>query len=60
MGKDTRAWMIEVIRTVQFYEDGALERLSDEDTVRYIQENPYVQYYLGLHNFTRSHCLIRP
>ena len=36
------------------------ERLSDEDTVRYIQENPYVQYYLGLHNFTRSHCLIRP
>lgn len=31
MGKDTRAWMIEVIRTVQFYVDGALERLSDED-----------------------------
>ena len=27
------------------------ERLSDEDTVRYIQENPYVQYYLGLHEF---------
>ena len=27
------------------------EQLSDEDTVRYIQENPYVQYYLGLHEF---------
>ena len=27
------------------------ERISDEDTVRYIQENPYVQYYLGLHEF---------
>ena len=27
------------------------ERLSDEDTVRFIQENPYVQYYLGLHEF---------
>ena len=27
------------------------EKLSDEDTVRYIQENPYVQYYLGLHEF---------
>ena len=27
------------------------ESLSDEDTVRYIQENPYVQYYLGLHEF---------
>lgn len=27
------------------------EKLSDEDTVRYIQENPYVQYYLGLYEF---------
>ena len=27
------------------------ENLSDENTVRYIQENPYVQYYLGLHEF---------
>ena len=27
------------------------EGLSDEDVVRYIQENPYVQYYLGLHEF---------
>lgn len=27
------------------------EGLSDEGTVSYIQENPYVQYYLGLHEF---------
>ena len=27
------------------------EGLSDEGTVRTIQENPYVQYYLGLHEF---------
>ncbi len=27
------------------------ESLSDKDIVRSIQENPYVQYYLGLHEF---------
>ena len=27
------------------------EGISDEDVIRYIQENPYVQYYLGLHEF---------
>ena len=27
------------------------EKLSDEATVTYIQENPYVQYYLGLPSF---------
>lgn len=27
------------------------EGLSDENTVRFIQENPYAQYYLGLHEF---------
>ena len=27
------------------------EKLSDEATVTYIQENPYVQYYLGLPAF---------
>ena len=29
----------------------AIWKLSDEATVTYIQENPYVQYYLGLPSF---------
>ena len=30
------------------------EKLTDETTVTYIQENPYVQYYLGLPEFTEK------
>ena len=31
-----------------------LRRLSDEDTINIIQENPYMQYMLGLSEFTEK------
>ena len=31
MNEMTRQWMIRTIRAVQFYEDGALEKMNDED-----------------------------
>lgn len=30
------------------------ERLTDEGTVQAIQENPYMQYFIGLHGFTET------
>ena len=31
-----------------------VEKLSDEKTIQAIQENPYMQYLLGLEKFTES------
>ena len=30
------------------------EKLTDESAVEYISENPYMQYFLGLHEFTKK------